>query len=906
VTFPYFQEVNRQENKMKPIHYSLIFSSALMGMTFTGCQKAPVVDENQDPKVAKLTIPEGFMVEHLYSPAEAEQGSWVGMTFDDQGRMIASDQYGALYRMALPAIGSGDSITQVEKLMVGDSAAGSKLEMGYAQGLLYAFNSLYVMVNHNINDEFDKGTGLYRLQDSDGDDQFDQITLLKSFEGWPGEHGPHSMVVAPDSQSIYVVVGNHIDVPEMDAYRLPNTWNEDNIFPLIKDPRGHANSRTAPGGWIAKINPEGSHWELISAGFRNPYDIAFNEVGDLFTYDSDMEWDFGMPWYRPTRICHVTSGSEFGWRTGNQKWSPSWPDNLPALLNIGQGSPTNVMFGTQANFPEKYRKALYAFDWSFGIIYAVFPEPKGGSYTATAEAFLSGSPLPLTDGEIGPDGAMYFMTGGRRLESDVYRVYYGEPIKNKKVREPKIPEEGLLRRELEALHFTNSAVEDEEKMALIVKNLGHRDRFVQYAARVALEHQPADQWVQLVVDTKSDHSPSAAIQGLMACARQDSNVYSREAFWNRLVSLPFDKLSLVDQINWLRALEVQLYRQGLPTAEWISTIGQELMLHFPSGDNEIDRLLAKILIFLGVDGAIENILKELPVAADDPGYQKTFTSSSDLILRNPQYGLDIAEMLANVPPAQQSYLATVLGGAKIGWTPETWEAYFSWINEAFQYKGGRSYVGFIDRARKMVLATVPKEDSTYYDEMSGSELLSESGNELRRADIQPEGPWRNWKLEVADSVVADLHGRNLEVGKAMYAAVLCKSCHAIKGEGGMIGPDLTQLGTRFSTTDMLEAILEPNKVISDQYSSTIFTLEDGSSVVGKLVNEDNRNYYISQNPFAPDEVKEIRKRSVADVKVSEVSIMMPNLINPLNEEELKDLMAYLMSGGEENHPVYQK
>ena len=105
---------------------------------------------------------------------------------------------------------------------------------------------------------------------------------------------------------------------------------------------------------------------------------------------------------------------------------------------------------------------------------------------------------------------------------------------------------------------------------------------------------------------------------------------------------------------------------------------------------------------------------------------------------------------------------------------------------------------------------------------------------------------------------------------------------------------------------MLEAILEPNKVISDQYASTIFTLDDGSSVVGKLVNEDNRNYFISQNPFAPDEVKEIKKRSVAAMKISEVSIMMPNLINPLNEEELKDLMAYLISGGDETHPVYQE
>ena len=153
--------------------------------------------------------------------------------------------------------------------------------------------------------------------------------------------------------------------------------------------------------------------------------MAFNEDGELFTYDSDMEWDMGLPWYRPTRICHVTSGSDFGYRENNGKWSPSYADNVPAILNIGPGSPTNVMSGADTRFPEKYRKGLFAFDWSYGIIYHVDLEPEGSTYKGKAEEFISGSPLPLTDGAIGPDGAMYFLTGGRRINSDVYRVYYG-------------------------------------------------------------------------------------------------------------------------------------------------------------------------------------------------------------------------------------------------------------------------------------------------------------------------------------------------------------------------------------------------------------------------------------------------------------------------------------------------
>lgn len=860
------------------------------------CGKSEEKTEPLDPKLDKLKLISGFKAEHIYSPGENEQGSWVGITFDDKDRMIATDQYGALYRLEIPAIGSEDLTPKVEKLIIG-SEGEDKIGMGYAQGVLYAFNSLYVMVNHTPNDAFDKGTGLYRIQDSTGDDQYDKITLIKKFEGSPGEHGPHSMILSPDKQSIYIVVGNHIDVPEMDAYRLPRVWDEDNLFPVIKDPRGHANNRMAPGGWIAKIDPEGKNWELISAGFRNAYDIAFNEAGDLFTYDSDMEWDFGMPWYRPTRICHVTSGSEFGWRTGNQKWSPVYPDNLPATLNIGQGSPTNVMFGTGSNFPEKYRKALFAFDWSFGIIYAVFLEPSGATYSATAEEFISGSPLPLTDGAIGPDGAMYFMTGGRRLQSDVYRIYYDGDV-DKKSTKTELPEAHQIRRKLEEFHTGGPKA---GAVDFLWPYLKHEDRFIQYAARIALEHQPVKEWESRALTEKD---PNSLVQSMIALSRHGDK-YLQPKILGALMTVDFKQLNATEKVNLVRAIELSLFRQGMPSNDLRAQIVNYLNPNFPANNNNIDRLLSKVMVHLDAPEAVEKTLTLLKGAEDDADFQKTFTSSSDLILRNPQYGLDIADMLANVPPAQQSYYATVLGNAKAGWTPELREEYFNWIHDAFQYKGGRSYVGFIDRARKMALTHVSADKFDHYNELSGASLLTGSGNDLMVSTIQPQGPGKNWKVDEALVLMDDLKGRDLVKGKGMYAATLCLSCHTMQGEGGIVGPDLTQLGTRFSAKDILESTIHPNAVISDQYAATIFYLADGSSVLGKLTNEDKEKYYISQNPFDAQTIREIAKKDVTSKKLSDISVMMPGLINRLNEEELKDLMAYLISGGNPNHEVYQ-
>ncbi|WP_209332678.1 c-type cytochrome [Lunatimonas salinarum] len=853
-----------------------------------------------NPKVDKLKFPSGFEVEHLYSPGVNDQGSWVGMTFDDKGRMITSDQYGAIYRLEIPAIGSDSLTPKVEKLKIGPNGE-EKLGMGFAQAVTYAFNSLYVMVNHNPNDQFDKATGLYRLKDTNGDDQFDEVIEVRTFTGGQGEHGPHSIVVSPDGQSLYIVVGNHIDVPEMDHYRIPRVWEDDNLIPEIKDPRGHANSRGAPGGWIAKIDPEGKHWELVSVGFRNEFDIAFNEVGDIFTYDSDMEWDFGMPWYRPTRINHVTSGSEFGWRTGNKKWSPDYTDNLPAILNIGQGSPTNVVSGAKSNFPDKYKRSIFAFDWSFGIIYAMQMTPQGGSYAVKAEEFISGSPLPLTDGIFGPDGAFYFATGGRRLESDLYRVYYKGDLSNEAsqgLKEADLPEEHKIRRMLEEFHVGGPKA---GAIEAAWPYLSHADRFVQYAARIAVEHQPVSEWQAKAL---AEENPRALAHAIIALARHGSKS-QLNGMLEALMKPDFAALSEEDQMNLVRAFEVVLFRHDNPAGAMRSKVIAYLDPNFPASTNRLNRVMGKVLVKLEAPSAVPKLLAMLDNAEDDPNFQKTFTSSSDLIMRNPQYGLDIAGMLAAVPPAQQTYYATVLGGAKAGWNDQNYEKYFTWIDNAFQYKGGRSYVGFIDRARKMALATVPKDKFDHYNEMSGAARLTGSGNDLQVAAVQPEGPGRRWTVEEAEPLMAQLAGRDFEKGHAMYQATLCQSCHAMRGEGGAVGPDLTQLGTRFSPRDILDATINPSSEISDQYEATVFVMNDESTVVGRLITEEDGVYHVSQNPFAPNDLREIPKSQVKSTKVSEVSVMLPGLINRLNEEELKDLMAYLISGGNPEHEVFQ-
>ena len=371
---------------------------------------ASQLKEPEATPLSQIRAAKGFEVELLYSVPQDRQGSWVNMCVDPQGRLIVSDQYGGLFRVTPAAKDDAESQTNIEKL---------DLPIGEAQGLLWAFDSLYVVVNNGGRYE----SGLYRVTDSDADGELDKVEQLRKIDGG-GEHGPHAVLLSPDGESLTIVCGNNTRLPKIDTYRVPPVWDEDFLIPRLYG-RGFMKGVPAPAGFIARTDPEGKEWELIATGFRNEFDAAYNQDGELFAYDADMEWDMNTPWYRPTRVNHVVSGAEFGWRNGSAKWPDYYFDSLPAVVNIGPGSPTGVCFGYGADFPEKYQQALYLCDWSYGKLFAAHLEPDGATYTGTFEEFVTGTPLPLTDAVINPhDGAMYFAIGGRRVQSGLYRVTY--------------------------------------------------------------------------------------------------------------------------------------------------------------------------------------------------------------------------------------------------------------------------------------------------------------------------------------------------------------------------------------------------------------------------------------------------------------------------------------------------
>ena len=126
----------------------------------------------------------------------------------------------------------------------------------------------------------------------------------------------------------------------------------------------------------------------------------------------------------------------------------------------------------------------------------------------------------------------------------------------------------------------------------------------------------------------------------------------------------------------------------------------------------------------------------------------------------------------------------------------------------------------------------------------------------------------------------------------------------MKGEGGNVGPDLTQAGTRFSNRDLLTAMILPSVSISDQYGATLYTLQDGSTLIGRTLRSSADSIYLGTNPFNLTQETALLASDIASTEPSPVSMMPAGLINRLNEEELKDLVAYLKSGGDSGNEVY--
>lgn len=844
----------------------------------------PAIGENKATPVSRIKTLPGFQVELIYSVPGQDQGSWVNLTTDDAGRIYVSDQYGMLYRFKAPAPGQTLSQGDIEKVPA---------DIRGVNGMLFAFGALYVGVN-----DYEKKTpsGVYRISDSNSDDMPDKVEMLREFDAG-SDHGVHAILKTPDGKGLYLISGNNAVLKEgpkagtPDSSPVAKLWGDDHLLPRMPDGRGHNRHVMAPGGIVYRFTPDGKTFEIFASGFRNIYDGGVNRDGELFVYDADMEYDFNTSWYRPTRINHVVSGGEYGWRNGAGKYPEFYIDNLPATLNIGPGSPTGCTFGYGAKFPAKYQEAFYALDWSWGKIYAVHLKPQGSTYTATKEEFVTGGPLPVSDAIIGRDGAMYFTIGGRRVQSGLYRVSYtgGEKIH---VTDPGfgsgsrgmdgkvVPEAAArnLRRSLEAFHGKQAPKAAETAWP----HLGSADRYIRAAARTALEHQPLDQWQAKALD---ESNITAQIEALLALTRRTGvcpthreanhvvNTAARDAILGALLKLDFARLTQEQKLGYVRLIEIVLHRFGNPDEATVAAIIAKLDPAYPADNFELNWLLTETLAYL----------------------QAPNTAAKGMAL--------IAAAESQEP---QIEYARSLRFLKTGWTQELRTQQLEFFLKAASYKGGASFTKFLEFIRNDSLATFSDAEKAGLAQLINKKPEVKGAIELAGAIFVGRTP-KMWTLEdLSKAAATGMKNRSFENGRKMFSAAACFTCHRFGNAGGMTGPDLTGAGGRYSPHDLLDQIINPSKEINEQFAPIVVTKNNGEILSGVVVNLSGDNVTLNTDLSNPDQRANIDRKEVKSIEPSKVSLMPPMLLAMLTQEEILDLVAYVLSGGDKNSDMFAK
>ena len=113
------------------------------------------------------------------------------------------------------------------------------------------------------------------------------------------------------------------------------------------------------------------------------------------------------------------------------------------------------------------------------------------------------------------------------------------------------------------------------------------------------------------------------------------------------------------------------------------------------------------------------------------------------------------------------------------------------------------------------------------------------------------------------------------------------------------------VSSRLTSRDILESILLPSKVVSEQYQNTILDLKSGDDVIGRVLEETDQKLVVVTDPIKLTKV-EVRKSDITGRRSSKISPMPEGLVNFMTENQILDLIAYLQSGGKKTFAAYKK
>jgi putative heme-binding domain-containing protein len=974
---------------------SLVAGVTLVGVTLYAQQGQPAPGQGQvRGEGPRFTTLPGFTIERVVPASKLD--SYVVITFDSKGRLFVSKEFD---HPRLLLDDDNDGIYESEKVFSD--------KVRNCQGLWFDGPTLYgacAPFDSPIQGQGQGGppapgtkpapqtSGLYKMTDTNGDDVADTWDKFSGFVGGIQEHGPHAIRRGPDGIPT-IMLGNNTFYPDdmvnpagpLGGPGTPNPSKESQFLPALPDGRGFGPSvKEGLHGTIARIDEEAKQYTLLVGGLRNAYDHAFNLAGEIFTFDSDMEWDINQPWYRDVRTVHGIPGGNYGYRNGSGKFPPYFIDSLPNVRDLGRGSPVGVEFYQHTAYPKEFRDAYFEADWSRGRLLWTPLERTGATYKATKEKdeFVHGEPLNITDVEVGPDGLIYFSIGGRGTEGGIYRVKYtGAPTNGGAtaaptgvlavVRQPqplsswgyaaiekaKASMGASFAADLEKLARDASAASDDRAQAVYMLQrhggkptaaflrellgdkdamvraaaiyvvglhssdnakavaasalkdadplvrrraaealvrqglsadkpsfapvadlyalLNDADRFVRYSGRMALERTPRAEWAPKVL---AETNPLGAIEGALALvetAKSDADL--EPVIKSQLALLQKPSLSVDDQLRALRVFQLAAIDSKSVTPALKKQVHSALIARFPSKDERLNRQLANTLAWAGEPAAIAKILAAVP--KDNTNQQL------------------------------QLHYVHALRTMKDGWTPAQKTQLMDWYAKAITWRGGASFPGFINLMFDASLQTfTPEEKKLAYEKVpqfaplteqelaaSAQRAAQQRAGQRSPANARARGVLAISKEELAEELIFTPQRQppSAQQGREVYEKA-CSACHRFGAIGNDLGPDLSTLNSRFQKKDIVESILWPSKVISDQYEVTMVQTKDGKAFAGFVVREEGGKLAMRTADTVGRQF-DVDSANIKSKEKSPVSMMPEGLVDEFSLGQIHGLIKFLQS-----------
>jgi len=148
------------------------------------------------------------------------------------------------------------------------------------------------------------------------------------------------------------------------------------------------------------------------------------------------------------------------------------------------------------------------------------------------------------------------------------------------------------------------------------------------------------------------------------------------------------------------------------------------------------------------------------------------------------------------------------------------------------YQDGASFPKFLAAFKKDAVASLTETERDELRPLLESTLVAAQPQRVQRDFVKE---WKMTDLTAELEKVAS--GRSFQRGRQAFIDAQCFACHRFGNEGGANGPELTAASSKYTRRDILEAILEPSKVVSEQYQNSLLTMKDGDNIVGRIVDE---------------------------------------------------------------------